>query len=121
MIRTIAVLLASAPFAFSASAPASAFFLTASDLSAKCTKVGQTNPYVDYIDCLGYVTGIADVLTGDGGSINGVRACLPQSVTREGLVDQVTKWLAGNPAVGHLPAAGVVASALADGFPCPPH
>ena len=44
--------------------------------------------------------------------------CLPGNVTRRQLMDVVTKYLRDNPAQRHLPAPGLVVSALEAAFPC---
>lgn len=72
--------------------------------------------------CLGYIVGIADALSdvnSDGGTIQGARACPPKRNLSQGQVrDVVVQWLQRNPAIRHKGASGLVATAIAEAFPC---
>jgi len=66
---------------------------------------------------MAYIVGIADAL--EGNVIDGWRACIPQSVTQGQAKDVALKWLRAHPEKRHFAAAGLVAYALSDAFPCP--
>lgn len=67
--------------------------------------------------CLGYITAVADVL--ERNDINGLRACIPdQGVAVEDLAEAVKAYLRRHPERGHYGAAGLVADALGEAFPC---
>ena len=66
--------------------------------------------------CAGYISSISDAL--DGNAIDGYRACLPNGVTIGQVQDVVVKWLRAHPEKRHFQAAGLVAQALEDAFPC---
>jgi hypothetical protein len=68
--------------------------------------------------CIGYVVGIADVMSADN-DVNGYRACIPtDGVTEAQLRDVVTRFLNAHPETRHLLAAGLVAQALHEAFAC---
>jgi hypothetical protein len=70
--------------------------------------------------CVGYVEAIADVLFAlePAEDFLGWRACMPQTLTGNQAVDVVLKHLRNYPEQRHFGAAGLVAHALTDGFPC---
>jgi Ssp1 endopeptidase immunity protein Rap1a len=67
--------------------------------------------------CGGYVEGISDALGADN-SINGYTACFPENVKERQTIEVVIQFLVANPATRHRDAAGLVAHALAEAFPC---
>ena len=85
---------------------------TGSKLYSECT----SSDNLDQMHCLGYVNGIADVLSGND-RVNVFRACLPDITTGQAM-DIVVKSLRNRPEDRHLPAALLVASAFAAAFPC---
>ena len=88
--------------------------LTGNDLQARCEETTTSDPVLWGV-CLGYVMGVAE-LAGQG-SVK-PRACFSAQVTSGQMVDVVRQWLDRNPARRHLPAAGLVATALQQAFPC---
>jgi hypothetical protein len=66
--------------------------------------------------CFGYVAGIADVLLQT--RIRDWHACVPAEVTLVQAVDIVKQYLDRNPMKHRMPAAGLVAEALQQAFPC---
>lgn len=70
------------------------------------------------LTCLGYVSGVADAMAA-GNSINLATACFVGKVNAGQLQDAVVAWLERNADKRHFAAAGLVAAALAETFPCP--
>ena len=70
--------------------------------------------------CGGYITGIVDSLNTiePTDAISGFRFCIPEGVTIGQLVDVWEKWSSEHPELMHVDAASLVASAMADAFPC---
>jgi Rap1a immunity proteins len=69
--------------------------------------------------CLAYIIGVVDAMElAEGASVGGFKACIPREVTVEHLTDIVKEWLGAHPETRHLPAAGLVAKALAETFSC---
>ena len=68
-------------------------------------------------ECVGYISAIADVMSIE--PVNGFRACIPPPVTLEQLREIVVTFLNSHVAVRQDAAPGLVASALAESFPCP--
>jgi pullulanase/glycogen debranching enzyme len=66
--------------------------------------------------CLGYLDGIADAMQGNG--INGFVACISVGVDNGQLRDVVNQFLRNNAPRRHFAAAGLIAHAFADAFPC---
>lgn len=93
-------------------APTSAAFVDGNKLLATC----ESEHHSDFGDCIGYITGVADVLQKT--EINGFTACLPSNVTRGQIRDVVVRDLRSNPANRHYIATGLVAEALYKAFPC---
>jgi hypothetical protein len=88
--------------------------LTGNDLQERCAETATSNP-VQWGVCLGYVMGVAELLS--QGTIR-PRACFAADVIPGQMADVVRQWLDRNPARRHLPAAALVATALQQGFPC---
>jgi hypothetical protein len=88
-------------------------FYTGNTLYTACT----SKDTMTEVDCLGYTSAIADAVI-SGGMSQLFSACVPAGVTRGQVQDIVVKWLAANPKVRHDEAAGLVAAALEDAFPC---
>lgn len=68
------------------------------------------------IVCGAYIIGIADAL--DGNSIDLWTACLPEHVLRGQVIDIAVEWLRAHPEARHFQAAGLVARALSEAYPC---
>lgn len=66
--------------------------------------------------CLGYVVGIADVMTFSHFEV--ARACIPQGVAAGQLSAIAKQYLANHPEQWHFNASGLAASALQEAFPC---
>jgi hypothetical protein len=92
---------------------AAAAFVTGNQLLSAC----QSSATIERMDCLGYVSAIADTL-GSGGQIQGIKACLPPTVTRGQAQDVVVQWLLNNAAHRHHAAPVLTAAAFAGAFPC---
>ncbi len=71
----------------------------------------------DTARCQGYVQGVADVMRG-GDSIGGYRACIGKTTTDDQLLSVIEDYLRDSADHGADPAAGLVAKALAQAFPC---
>lgn len=65
--------------------------------------------------CMAYITGVFDAL--EDNSIGGFRSCPPGVSVRQ-IRDVAVQWLERHPQHRHLAAAGLVAAALAEAFPC---
>jgi hypothetical protein len=68
--------------------------------------------------CLGYVTAVLDGLSG-GNSINGKKACVPDTVESDHMIGMVVNTFLSRPYTRDQLAAGLVADALASAYPCP--
>jgi hypothetical protein len=66
--------------------------------------------------CMGYVTGVAGAM--GISPVNGYSACIPRDATVADLVAVVVRRVPSYPSIGGYGAAGLVAHALADIFPC---
>ena len=86
-------------------------------LKARCAVIQLANPSGG-LACRGYVGAVADIL-GDGNTVNGLRACLPEGVTREVLVKVVKSWLEKHPDLLRTGAHLLSAQALSERYPCP--
>jgi hypothetical protein len=71
----------------------------------------------EYANCQNYVMGVADVMAGNN-AVNGYAACFPRDVTVGQIREVVTRYLANLPQSRNKGAAGLVADALAQAFPC---
>lgn len=89
------------------------YFETGNSLLEKC-KSGMSGA----VNCLGYVTGIADAMAA-GNSVNNATACFPKDVTPGKVQDLVIDYLEKNPDKRGYAAAGLVSAALHESFPCP--
>jgi hypothetical protein len=71
--------------------------------------------------CFGYIEGIADAMQSTrnaGGSLAGVRACLPEDATLGQLKDIVINFLRDHPETRHFTALSITAYAFSAAFPC---
>lgn len=68
--------------------------------------------------CLGYVTAVLDGLSG-GNSINGKKACVPDSVDSDHVIGMVVNTFLSRPNTRDQLATGLVADALSSAYPCP--
>ena len=97
-----------------ASAEARAEFSDGNDLFDRCAEpygsAGKTY-------CIAYINAITDALY-EGAAIGGLRACFTEHVGAEQVEDIGERFLAAHPEKRHLGAAGLIAEALADVFPC---
>jgi hypothetical protein len=100
------------------SAPARASFDTGNTLYSACsTERGDTLYYQNNSICMGYVSGVFDVLTLQDFA-NRKQACpLVTGMTRTQLVDIVLKYIRDNPGERNLSAAVMVIGGLKDAFP----
>jgi hypothetical protein len=91
-------------------------FYSGDDLFSDCTSSNATK--LPIAACAGYAVGIADALA-TGIAINGFKACPPASATRGQIIKAATDFLRDHPEGRRFAAAGLVANALAQAFPCP--
>jgi hypothetical protein len=70
------------------------------------------------IGCVAYLAGVADAMAG-GNSVGGRRACISKQVVAGQLVDIAVNYLRSHASGRHLRAAPLVATAMAEAFPCP--
>jgi hypothetical protein len=97
------------------SGPARAGFDTGAALLVLCEDAKGSGFAEMY--CLGYATAVADVLERNG--INGLRACIRDEGVVAGELAEVAKaYLRRHPERGGYGAAGLVADALGDAYPC---
>lgn len=94
--------------------PALAAFGTGADLLAWCEDP-QGSGFAEMY-CVGYVTGIADVL--ERNDVNGLVACVPDDAVAGDLVERALAYLRAHPDRLGFGAAGLVADALATAYPC---
>jgi len=104
-----AVALACLPTA--ARAAADAAFLTGNELQSFCDANDAR-----VAACVAYVAAIFEVIHSN--PINGRSACLPPGVLVGQAVGVVKRWLDQHPEQRQLGAAGLVAQALSEAFPC---
>jgi hypothetical protein len=110
MRRRYAIAVAALLLTMATMQEASAFWLSGNDLTKSC----DGSPGL----CLGYVVGVADVMSGPFWSDTKINACFPKGVPPRQLMAVVKKYLADYPQDLHGPAFGLVAIALALAFPC---
>jgi hypothetical protein len=67
--------------------------------------------------CHGYILAIASVLS-EGNSINGHKACIPQSINLGQIVDTSIRYIRDNAATRQYTTAALIAQALERSFPC---
>jgi Rap1a immunity proteins len=70
-----------------------------------------------HLACVAYAVGIADAMS-TGSQIGGYAACLQPNITRGQIGEVAIRFLAAHPELRHDAAAGLVARALAETFPC---
>jgi len=73
--------------------------------------------------CIGYVEGIADAISlarSRGQTIGGWTARIPLPVTAGQMRDVAKDYLRRHPGMRQLGAAGLIAAALQETYPCPP-
>ena len=80
---------------------------------------GSNNPSESGF-CRGYVAGIADALDSEKQGAMGFRVCIRNGVTVPQVSDLVKLWLQNHPQSRDFEAAGIVAAALQEAFPCSP-
>ena len=68
--------------------------------------------------CIGYISAIRQA-SRCGSGVNGFNSSVPLAVQAGQSSQIVVKWLNAHPEKLHLGAAGLVAAALEDTFPCP--
>ena len=71
----------------------------------------------DQAYCIAYIVAIADVLWA-GNPVQGHNACLPDKIVQGRVQDIAVPWLRAYPQHLHHGAAGLIAAALAEAFPC---
>lgn len=88
-----------------------------SELLTYCARISSA---VAQVACLGYIAGISDAMIDERIIGNGaaIRACISKDVRAGDRAAKVIKWLANRTGRLSEPAAGLVASALSDAFPC---
>ena len=73
--------------------------------------------------CFGFVEAIADAMNAarsSGGTVGGWTACIPSGTANDQVRDIAMTYLRNHPEQRHASAASLIASALANAFPCPP-
>lgn len=101
-------------------------FLTGDKLLESCQAYINATDITRGHECVGYITGIADVhetFVAWGGVMVAVMPregywCLTEGTETGRLVQVVTKWLQENPGHLHNEASSLVATALKATFPC---
>jgi hypothetical protein len=83
-------------------------FLSGNELYQKCTAEAVGKSY-----CVGYVTGIADVMQ------ISKSLCVPDGVTVGQMVDVIVKYLRDHPEKRHYSVAAATFNTLSQTFPCP--
>ncbi|KJZ40913.1 MULTISPECIES: Rap1a/Tai family immunity protein [Pseudomonas] len=85
-------------------------------------KVADSEPDYDRIDagmCMGFVQGVYGTFSLLSEELNdGIKFCVPGSVTNSQLVRVVVKYLKNHPAQLNLYRTGLVWSALKEAYPC---
>ena len=101
-------------FAQSVSGARAKIFEDGDTLYQECSaEMGQ----IEYSSCKGYVAGVSDAMS-EGNSIGGYTACFPSYFKVGQAQDAVKQFLTSHPQWRHHAAAGLVAEALAEAFPC---
>ena len=70
-----------------------------------------TGNHGEYMNAIGYVTGVADAL-------NGAIACPPESVTAGQLMDMTKLYLENYPSTRHLSADAIISRIMSVTWPC---
>jgi endonuclease YncB( thermonuclease family) len=86
-------------------------------LLSTCTE-DPTHATYSHGECLGYIEAVIQILL-NGGAVGDWRACLPGNGTIGQAKDVVLKSLRDHPEQRHFAAAGLIAAALHEAFPCP--
>lgn len=98
---------------------AQGFFQTGNSLLNLCQHPGYTEGV-----CIGFVAGISDALSHamkssvGSGHLGGWQACIPYDITQGQARDVAVTFLMAHPEMRHYLAAGLVAQALSEAFPC---
>lgn len=92
-------------------------YYTGNTLLDGCTDASAASSVLQ-TGCMGYISGVASAGGQCENTINGYRFSVPEGVSRGQLKDIVVMWLQRHPADRHYAAAGMVAAALAESFPC---
>jgi hypothetical protein len=111
MIAAVALMLSAGP--------AAAGFLTGDGLLEQCreyekSQAGQDYSYVEAGLCLGYITGVGDMVKAATS-----RACPPEDANRGQVILVVIKFLKENPAKLHVAAFVSITVAMQEAWPCP--
>jgi hypothetical protein len=95
-------------------------FETMDTLLEKCqTPKNSKNYEMLYSLCAGYISGIADAGDGPKEGIDTFFFCIPDGVSRKQMMDvAVSKLSQFPPALRHLAATNIVASAFSSAWPC---
>ena len=102
-------------FVVVSAAGSDAAFLDGSQLREWCVSADEGNQGA----CLGFVVGVADMLSSsDAGGATKRRACVPDIEATQA-VSTARKYLESHPRTDQAAASELVASALAEAFPCP--
>ena len=73
--------------------------------------------------CMGFIEATADAMNAahsSGGTVGGWTACIPAGAVSDQVRDIAMTYLRNHPEQRHASAASLIASALANAFPCPP-
>jgi hypothetical protein len=101
-------------------AKAVSIFKDGNTLYSECASPADS---LSHLMCLSYLQGVADADAGLLGVRSGTTAdphwCAPDRVTVGQAVDVIVRYLRDNPQFRHYPAAGLVAEALSQTWPCP--
>ena len=107
-----AILCVPAALALALPAAAQAKFVSAQDLHKSCSaRQGTPGFIVAYAGCLKYISAIADSVD-EARIIQGRRACIPDGMRDFQVKEIVADYLSRHPETWHLPAPGVVKTAL---------
>ena len=111
------MILATAMLVATAGAGHCAFF-SGSQILEECSVAEDDLAYfISRNTCVGYIEAVADV-SHCGEDVLGFSWKSPEHVTAVQLVEVFTKWLNEHPEKLQYDAAGLVANALQDAFPC---
>ena len=112
MFRRTNIVLISASISVISSGSIASDFVIGNNLYSWCT----ASPADMTSFCIAYIIGISDVLSQN--TVNNYRACIPLTVNGQQERDIVVNHLHDHPETRHYGAAGLVAQALAEQFPC---
>ena len=111
MRRTTAIIL-SLVLSLLATFHAQAFSFTSTKVITHCESVNPNEADGLSMYCLGVVAGVADMLGGH-------RACFPEGVDINDLMQAYVNWAKSNPHMLQAPAAFGIGAALTSAYPCP--